>query len=65
MRGPILDREEYIEQEYFFRVYRERLEENVPSQEILRLVQEEISGDNAAADGHRLSCGPRFCTAAG
>ncbi len=42
MRGPILDREEYIEQEYFFRVYRERLEENVPSQEILRLVQEEI-----------------------
>jgi hypothetical protein len=35
MRGPVLDREEYIEQEYFFRVYRERLLENVPSQEIL------------------------------
>jgi hypothetical protein len=42
MRGPVLDREEYIEQEYFFRVCRERLQENVPSQEILRLVQEEI-----------------------
>ena len=37
-----LPREEYIEQEYFFRVYRERLQENVPSQEILRTVHEEI-----------------------
>lgn len=42
MRAPILDREEYIEQAYFFRVYRERLQENVPSQEILQIVQEEI-----------------------
>lgn len=42
MRGPVLDREEYIEQEYFFRVYRERLEENVPSQEILQTIHEEI-----------------------
>lgn len=42
MRGPILDREEYIEQEYFFRVYRERLLENVSSQEILQTIQEEI-----------------------
>lgn len=37
-----LDREEYIEQEYFFRVYRERLDENLPSQEILQIVHEEI-----------------------
>ena len=37
-----LSREEHIEQEYFFRVYRERLEENVPSQEILNTVHEEI-----------------------
>ena len=37
-----LAREEYIEQEYFFRVYRERLLENVPSQEILKTVHEEI-----------------------
>lgn len=37
-----LDREEYIEQEYFFRVYRERLAQNMPSQEILTTVQEEI-----------------------
>jgi hypothetical protein len=42
MRGPILDREEYIEQEYFFRAYRDRLIENVPSQEILHSIQEEI-----------------------
>jgi len=37
-----LPREEYIEQEYFFRTYRERLEENIPAQEILKTVQEEI-----------------------
>ena len=37
-----LPREEYIEQEYFFRVYRERLLENVPSQEILKTIHEEI-----------------------
>ena len=42
MRTPILEREEYIEQAYFFRVYRERLQENVPSQEILQIIQEEI-----------------------
>ena len=42
MRPPILDREEYIEQAYFFRVYRERLQENVPSQDILQTIQEEI-----------------------
>jgi hypothetical protein len=39
---PLLDREEYIEQAYFFRVYRERIAENVPSQEVLRMVREEI-----------------------
>jgi len=39
---PLLDREEYIEQAYFFRVFRERIEENVPSQEVLHLVREEI-----------------------
>ncbi len=39
---PLLDREEYVEQGYFFRVFRERIEENTPSQEVLRLVREEI-----------------------
>ncbi len=38
----MLPREEYVEQEYFFRVYRERLQDNVPSQEILKTVHEEI-----------------------
>jgi len=38
----LLDREEYIEQAYLFRVYRERLNENLPSQEILRGIREEV-----------------------
>lgn len=42
MPGKLLEREEYVEQEYFFRVYRERLQQNVPSQEILQTIQEEI-----------------------
>ena len=42
MTTPRLDREEYVEQAYFFRVYRERLEENTPSQEILAAIREEI-----------------------
>ncbi len=42
MSDSRLSREEYIEQEYFFRTYRERLEENVPSQEILQTIREEI-----------------------
>jgi hypothetical protein len=37
-----LDREEYIEQAYFFRTFGERIEENLPSQEILEGVREEI-----------------------
>jgi hypothetical protein len=37
-----LDREEYIEQAYFFRTVRERLEERVPTQQILAQVHEEI-----------------------
>lgn len=39
---PLLDREEYIEQAYFFRVFHERLDENLPSQEILSGIREEI-----------------------
>lgn len=40
--GPNLEREEYVEQAYFFRVFRERLAENLPSQEILSRIHEEI-----------------------
>lgn len=39
---PLLDREEYIEQAYFFRAFGERLDENLPSQEILQDIREEI-----------------------
>jgi hypothetical protein len=37
----VLDREEYIEQAYFFRAFRERLVENVASQDILATIHEE------------------------
>jgi hypothetical protein len=40
--GPILDREEYIEQAYFFRVFRERIGASMAAQEILERVHEEI-----------------------
>jgi hypothetical protein len=38
----VLDREEYIEQAYFFRILRERILENMAVQEILSRVHEEI-----------------------
>ncbi|MCI0376514.1 MAG: hypothetical protein L0215_02790 [Gemmataceae bacterium] len=38
----VLDREEYIEQAYFFRTLRERLLENMPTQEVLDHIHEEI-----------------------
>ena len=39
---PILDREEYIEQGYFFRVMRERLLEGQPTQTVLERIDQEI-----------------------
>ncbi len=39
---PVLDREEYIEQAYFFKTFLERLDEDLPSQEILESIKEEI-----------------------
>jgi hypothetical protein len=41
-RTPLLEREEYIEQAYFFRTFRERLADNLPAQEILSRVHEEL-----------------------
>jgi len=40
--GALLDREEYIEQAYFFRVFRERLASELVAQEILERIHEEI-----------------------
>ena len=40
--APILDREEYVEQAYFFRAFRERLADNLPAQDILSRVHEEL-----------------------
>jgi hypothetical protein len=39
---PTLDREEYIEQAYFFRTMRERLLDGVPAQDILTRIGEEL-----------------------
>jgi hypothetical protein len=38
----MLDREEYIEQAFFFRTLRERLRENIPLQDLLLAVKEEV-----------------------
>jgi hypothetical protein len=40
--SAVLEREEYIEQAYFFRTWRERMAANIPAQEILTRVHEEI-----------------------
>lgn len=42
MTASVLDRDEYVEQAYFFRVFRERLADNLPSQDILLRVHEEL-----------------------
>jgi len=42
MSSPVLDREEYIEQAYFFRTLRDRLAANFPAQEVLERIHEEI-----------------------
>lgn len=39
---PFLDSEEYIEQAYLFRTFRERVQENLPAQEVLERLHEEI-----------------------
>lgn len=42
MGTPLLEREEYIEQVYFFRTMRERMLENLATQEVLERVDQEI-----------------------
>src|SRR6516165_8469627 len=39
---PVLEREEYIDQAYFFHAFRERLVDGLPAQEILARVSEEL-----------------------
>lgn len=74
MSKPPLDREEYVEQAYFFRVLRER-QENTPIQDILASLREEILATTKlpmAIDlligelrlkgtlGHGMSCLPHY-----
>jgi hypothetical protein len=40
--GTVLEREEYIEQAYFFRVLRERLAEGMPAQDVLQRIHQEL-----------------------
>ncbi len=42
MNAPLHNREEYVEQAYFFRVYRERLDDDLPAQEVLKTIAQEI-----------------------
>src|SRR5215207_4308448 len=39
---PVLDREEYIEQAYFFHAFRERVLDGLPAQDVLARIGEEI-----------------------
>ncbi len=39
---PVLEREEYIEQAYFFHAFRDRLMDGLPAQEILSRIGEEL-----------------------
>src|SRR3954463_11118882 len=39
---PVLDREEYIEQAYFFNAFRERVVDGMPAQEVLARIGEEL-----------------------
>lgn len=39
---PVLDREEYIEQAYFFHAFRERVADGMPAQEVLARIGEEL-----------------------
>ncbi len=40
--APILDREEYVEQAYLFRMFRERMVENMPAQDVLARAHDEV-----------------------
>jgi hypothetical protein len=40
--STVLERDEFVEQAYFFRIFRERLAENLPAQEILARAHEEL-----------------------
>src|SRR5262245_11643856 len=39
---PVLDREEYIEQAYFFQAFRERILDGIPAQDVLSRLGEEL-----------------------
>lgn len=40
--STVLDREEYVEQAYFFRTFRERVAQNLPTQDVLATLDQEL-----------------------
>ena len=48
--APVLDREEYIEQAYFFHAFRERVADGMPAQEVFKSAK------------FCSMCGPKFCS---
>jgi hypothetical protein len=40
--APVLEREEYVEQAYFFRIFRERVADNMAAQDVLERLHEEV-----------------------
>src|SRR5437016_1170609 len=54
---PVLDREEYIEQAYFFHAFRERVLDGLPSQDVLSRVGEEILSTTQLPKAIAFMCG--------
>ena len=55
--APLLSREEYVEQAYFFRTYRERIDENVPAQEVLTSLAAELLATTRLPMAVEFLCG--------
>ena len=56
---PVLEREEYIEQAYFFHAFRERLLDGLPSQDILSRIGEELLSTTRLPLAVSFLCTPR------
>ena len=54
---PVLEREEYIEQAYFFHAFRERLIDGLPAQDVLSRVGEEILSTTQLPKAISFMCG--------
>ncbi len=53
---PILDREEYIEQAYLYRMLSERMQREMATQELLTGMKQELLASTKLPHAARLSC---------